>query len=476
MKLSLCSERASDIKFTALSYSWANLNPQFALDSTAAQSHFYVSELHKMFQDAILVTRKLGFRFLWIDYLCISPDEMNDRGWLHTPGIMNLMEMVYSHSTINLAATSTTESVHGLFSERNPVEVNPPVITLEKSNIKSRSYRVVDNSMWTREVDDAPLIQRGGFLQERLLPRRTVYFGRSQIFWECHSQDATEMLPRGLLPGRNIMKSSIKNLEPSHFIRSQHHIRSLPPENLRPLYVWTYMVKSCSQFRLGDSGDKLAMLSSFAAKYAVTAKSDYVAGMWQEGLIYQLLWQVAQRPASRRHQGVPSWSWASVDGPICQPHAWNPRALIAEVQTVNVLTADEEPFGTVFGGYLKIKGFVIGVNLGKPLDDYDSSMTRITVVQGRQLELSAQDEAEDEELGDDVQLDCRMTSLDQCFFLPIYFDETRQELRGLILIERLDRGAYERIGSCWVWNSTKISALLGATEYMGNRRKSILIV
>lgn len=65
------------------------------------------------FRDAILVTRALGIRYLWIDSLCIVQNDLLD--WEIESAKMG---SIYSCSFLNLAATRSPNSQGGLFSSR----------------------------------------------------------------------------------------------------------------------------------------------------------------------------------------------------------------------------------------------------------------------------------------------------------------------------------------------------------------------
>jgi hypothetical protein len=68
------------------------------------------SELTKSVQDAIYTVQQLGYRYLWIDYLCIIQDRPID--WKQESTVMN---KVYAHSTCTIAATAATNGNDGLF-------------------------------------------------------------------------------------------------------------------------------------------------------------------------------------------------------------------------------------------------------------------------------------------------------------------------------------------------------------------------
>ena len=74
-----------------------------------------LSDLPKSFQDAIEVTKRLGQRYIWIDFLCIVQDSYED--WLHESA---MMQDIYAHSLMNIAALGASDTERGSFVNRHP--------------------------------------------------------------------------------------------------------------------------------------------------------------------------------------------------------------------------------------------------------------------------------------------------------------------------------------------------------------------
>ena len=75
------------------------------------------STLSKTFQDAVLVTRSLGLKYLWIDSLCIVQDSKKD--WEIESSKMGTY---YSYAQICIAATAASEGSIGCFFDRHPAK------------------------------------------------------------------------------------------------------------------------------------------------------------------------------------------------------------------------------------------------------------------------------------------------------------------------------------------------------------------
>lgn len=263
--------------------------------------------LPKTFADAITFTRNMGIRYIWIDSLCIIQDSADD--WANQSAVMC---EIYTGSYLNLAATAAADSRGGLFAERDerliqPLRVAqpPPPRSSSSSDDLVRYYDAVDGSEWPREVEGSPLCQRGWIIQERALARRSLHFGKRQLYWECTSMLASESVPLGY-PG---MDRSFKMFDPLLPHRST--------TGTALVETWESLVEAYTQTGLTKETDKLVAISGLAKALAAQSGIQYLAGLWNCGLAQQLLWWAAspsKRPGVFR---APSWSWASTNSEIC---------------------------------------------------------------------------------------------------------------------------------------------------------------
>lgn len=156
-------------------------------------SEIPLGSISKTFQDAIEVVRKLKFRYLWIDALCIIQDSRSD--WEDESARMN---DVYECSHLTLVATSAVSSNEG-FVERPRL----PIVTLpyrddDDPTIEGRfsiSRSIYGRHPWDL-VDRTAWNTRGWTYQERLLSRRLLHFTSSVLFWECRAIDRSEVNAR----------------------------------------------------------------------------------------------------------------------------------------------------------------------------------------------------------------------------------------------------------------------------------------
>lgn len=175
--------------YLALSHPWGN-PPHFCTFMRNLSNYHRgidVYDLPATFKDAIIVTRSLGLRYLWIDSICIIQGPDGDFAEQ-----AQQMENVFSQAYCVIAASSATCQQDGFLHPRRRRDI----VHFESSNKPTiRVGEFMDN--FNQLVLQSPLNQRGWVLQERALARRTIYFTSEQTFWECgagvHCETMTKM-------------------------------------------------------------------------------------------------------------------------------------------------------------------------------------------------------------------------------------------------------------------------------------------
>lgn len=102
--------------YTALSHCWGNPKDLFTTTKATQRRRLngiLLEELPQTFLDAVLITRKLGVQYLWIDALCIVQDETLD--WEAQSA---KMADIYSGSYLTISALHSPNSRGGCFSPR----------------------------------------------------------------------------------------------------------------------------------------------------------------------------------------------------------------------------------------------------------------------------------------------------------------------------------------------------------------------
>jgi hypothetical protein len=181
-KLRLRSQfQDEDIRYLTLSHCWGHTDSQTTKLTAKTLVFFHdsiaLAELPQTFRDAVEITRELGFRYLWIDCMCIFQEDPDD--WRREAA---LMSKVYANSRLNIAAASATDSSQGCFRDRDLSRVLNYIDGPACDDVGPQSRVLTPSDMWSHEVEEAPLHQRGWVLQERVLSPRVVHFAEKQVY------------------------------------------------------------------------------------------------------------------------------------------------------------------------------------------------------------------------------------------------------------------------------------------------------
>jgi len=332
------------------------------------------------FQDAIKVTRALGFKYIWIDSLCIIQDSTND--WISESAHM---ADIYTNATLTIAADFGTSPKAGLL----PKTGTPKVREFTHLDTEGISHRLFVRRDWPRpqgcpatqinacyaseavsQLDD-----RAWTMQERVLSRRTVFFTNAELVWECdqiHECSCHNKL------NRYTVRQAYKTL----LAASKH-------DSLNGQRYWLKLVETFAARQLTYVTDRLPALTGIASMVPFPAK-DYLAGLWRGGLRHGLVWVNPLGRNSRRIEGTldtfpklaeegincrisdhyaPSWSWASIWGPAAFGYMMEEDAIGKDWHIINAQCTPRtsNPFGPVSEGFVEIEGSLIPITVQEEL-------------------------------------------------------------------------------------------------------------
>ncbi|KAK3290933.1 heterokaryon incompatibility protein-domain-containing protein [Chaetomium fimeti] len=343
--LSLGPDSAPTIKYTTLSHCWGNVDTLRL--TRESRSDFYEgiqpSTIPKTYAEAMEVTKGLGLEYIWIDSLCIVQGDSDD--WEHECA---QMAEVYRHGYCNIAALEATDSYGGCFRQRDPAHISPVIV-------ESR-WDGQDRRLWARdpfpdryairhEIDNSPVHRRAWVLQERHMAPRILHFGKKAIFWECRTEMGCEV-------------GDIFNT-PSLVGYSARNSRTLSENEVRHIiWLWTDIVTRYTQAELTFHSDRFFAISAVAREMqrilssGTSSKVEYLAGLWTVFLEYQLVWTSASPDTATRISEsdqlmAPSWSWASLNGPVgayVLPWTYNTKRAIAQVTHHTIVPRSGDPF------------------------------------------------------------------------------------------------------------------------------------
>lgn len=299
-------DKTATIEYMALSHRWG-MSPTMRLlqDQQGVKKDLESGiPLHvtpATFRDAAMITYRLGYRYLWIDSLCIIQDCISD--WIAESSIMG---EIYRGSICTIAALGAKDSHSGCFQVRNPLKFLPCHL--------NSTMKVSPRSRWEPVFLEGELLQRGWVVQERVLAPATLFYGSSGIFWECNSYQSTEA---GLTNFSTTPKTDFHTLL-SPFT-ADHRIER-PTMSLVSFHkAWAKLLELYTSTQLTRQTDRLVAIHGMVTQISKAQHLTSVAGLWQEMLPSEMLWHT-EKPKNweekLEHYLAPSWSWASLDSPV----------------------------------------------------------------------------------------------------------------------------------------------------------------
>lgn len=343
IRVSLWETRGRRGRYACLSYCWGK--SEFTVTTRDnlkkhMEQGIELKDLPQTFQDAVKFSRELGVRYLWIDALCIIQNEDDHEDWKRECGNM---ANIYRNSYVTIAAASAKSANGGCFSSPDPGVAIGPVM-----------MRKVPHFPYTPVPEDSadfPILTRAWTFQELLLSHRVIYFGRQEIVWDCIEMCACEC---GHARGWGHRSAKID-------LHSQDDIRSGNA-------LWRRLIDQYAPLQLTCLNDKLPALSGLARAMKGISQENYLAGLWKDTLLFDMCWTASSPKAKQPHQATwraPSWSWASIDGPIRYEtplwngkhiKSWKEHALAREAKCT---PAGPSLTGEVKDGFLALYGFLI---------------------------------------------------------------------------------------------------------------------
>jgi hypothetical protein len=298
--------------YTTLSYCWGKSCQSITTSANlvARQKALYLVNLPPVFQDAITVTRELGYRYIWIDALCIVQDLMAD--WNIES---SKMDQYYIGSSLNIIASSAKDPFDGIFDSadhlRSGLQYGESVINAPKS---------------TNYVE-----KRGWTLQEEILAPRSILFTSGFLTWLCNHDSTLEEHPFDPRRDGYLYHSTKVTRDKFLFhmpVRRNQKDRTVSQESQKDLsaecddekidiytyFRWWYGIMNDYSLRsMSFVQDRLPGIAGLAKEFSRRVDAQYICGLWREDFINGLCWNgYGSRTSSPDYRG-PSWSWMSLD-------------------------------------------------------------------------------------------------------------------------------------------------------------------
>ncbi|KAM0143928.1 hypothetical protein ACHAP3_001194 [Botrytis cinerea] len=306
-------------KYFTLSHCWGGQIETILTTSNlqSLQKEIKMTSLPANFRDAILITRALGFQFLWIDSLCIVQDSKYDWGIESKK-----MGETYRNSALTIGAAAAHKASDGMLHSQSKLSRDmKPKLKLSKDSGPDDVVEIASSIQRPENLAElleyGPLQYRAWALQERILSPRILWYGRRQIYWQCLcGYQSANGMPLGKLFFSR--KSYLCPTITQKMIFNQNHndgpTRFSEEELLKINDEYQSMVADYCTRILSYTNDKLPALSGIVALLHKEVGGHYLAGIWSKNFRENLLWQIiaSKAPHSKQYR-APSWSWAVTD-------------------------------------------------------------------------------------------------------------------------------------------------------------------
>ena len=464
--------------YLVLSYVWGE---EHAHCTTTANVDTYKlgidpGSLPQTIQDAMHTTRSLGLQYLWVDALCILQDSEEDKAQE-----VARIGTTFRNAYFTIVAATTRNAGEGFLHNRAPP--SPPDILLPFRFPDGQVGKLWLSPAW-RQYDSSsePINQRAWCLGERLLSPRALVFASHTLQYQCKTATINV--------GDAVCAPTVTRRLPDILFRTDAELsKPLTQDEMKTLqYAWTETVAEYSQRALTLPEDKLVAFAPIAELFQRAWRAEYLAGLWRETLIDDLLWYKNSgtrlgRPDKYR---APSWSWAAIDGRV-MPHTADDRLDTGSAETEScevvscTVTAATSvlPLGEVTAGTLSVRAVMVPATWDPHLSLPDLYLQPSDAMPG-QLELPRRRPSASEASASDLvhigsAYPDGVETVHEVWAVPVRWNTVTEYAAGLIVARAMEGGAgrFRRVG----YFRTSDSAPPGGLVWMAEREvREIVLV
>jgi hypothetical protein len=287
--------------YLTLSYMWGStvnfelrLENRDELSQERSLEHRW-KEIPQTIRDSILLTENLGFRYLWVDSLCITQDDeenkLND---------VNQMASIYSCAAITIVAADGPDASHGLrgTGESPHHKARQDILNMTPCHQVSVTYYP------NRRLKSYFL--RGWTFQEYQLSPHLLIFLDDKVLWKCRThQRSEEIVPPNSTFGLPSTYKTTKMTWPD-------------------LESYGTTAETYNSRHTRDDNDVLAAFSGILGAWNRHFPAGFWHGLPEFYFDITLLWQ-PKEPLRRRKSpdsqySFPSWSWTGWLGELDYMH------------------------------------------------------------------------------------------------------------------------------------------------------------
>lgn len=267
-------------------------------------------------RNAIVTTKRLGFRYLWIYQLCMVPGSANlwheRTSQLHT---------IYHNAALTISgfnASSISDNLTTSRQGRSPYPV-PLTIWQPKSHRPAHRDGFIHTSALVQQQDtdvalfDAVLSNHAWVVQQELFSPRILHFGKGILHWECLCEYTNEALSpahgsiRNIVDKRIALRAACRGWSTSYIKDEAKSRLSIEP--------WQYILEDYTQREFDAISDRLPAIWPVGRQLEGFLQDEFACGIFKgDKCLESLCWAVTA-PADEE-PSLPSWTWVSASGPV----------------------------------------------------------------------------------------------------------------------------------------------------------------
>ena len=354
-------------RYVALSYVWGSVltfqTKKALVPALYARGGLQTvwEEIARTVQDAVLVVRGLGERFLWTDAICIVQDDPVDKAEL-----IKDMDTVYARATLTIVAAEGEHANSGLPGIHPNSRCAP-----ETFNVGVDFSLLIAPAPVGGTLLHCPWSKRAWTFQECVLSARQLVFTHSTVHFVCCSTTWSEDVrcvsedtapPWKWAPGTMFdFRPSLSevNKQLTSLAETVETADTDDEEDIDPLFdLWVDVVGNLSMRKLSFEADILFAAAGMISVLEKIFRVRSIFGLPERRLEQFLFWSPMEPGCLRRRRDIhgralyPTWSWAGWIGEVSWPeHTARPHgSSVKGIEWLGLAEYGAQPVALQAGG------------------------------------------------------------------------------------------------------------------------------
>ncbi|KAG4434333.1 hypothetical protein IFR05_010178 [Cadophora sp. M221] len=266
----------------------------------------HYSDIPSTIEDAMELCKIVGYRYLWVDALCIYQDGSNERA-THAANIHRIFEQ----AALTIVCARGVDSWAGLpgVSPRNVQQYVETIQGLQMSNVLCGFDAAISPSCWNTCAST---------LQEKLFSKRLLYFTDDQVYFECGQAQWQEDRVLEVDPAVTVTRQRSRSIQTERrkpYRPSPSVPKDWPFNDNFHLTMFNDLLDTYVKRELDEPSDILSAFSGISAKFSEIWDCEFFWGLPIKFFDNELMFQNIPGEIRRRRDGFPSWSWTGWQSP-----------------------------------------------------------------------------------------------------------------------------------------------------------------